>query len=130
MPPTPFEEVNDERRTVLVNKLAKLMIEGALSDPGFWAFIWLSDIEKLEEFYNLLAPLNRSFLSCQYRSSGWGRVLKMCEFESIALVFACSNSISCTGNCPGSCIAVARRGGIRDRNLRASDYDLDYEERE
>lgn len=52
MAPTPFEEVDDERRSPLVKKLAKLVYKDVLADPAFWAFIWLSDIEKLEEFFN------------------------------------------------------------------------------
>jgi hypothetical protein len=38
-------EINDQRRVELVNRIGARLHPNRLVEPGFWACIWLSDIE-------------------------------------------------------------------------------------
>ncbi|KAJ0415696.1 hypothetical protein BJY00DRAFT_293127 [Aspergillus carlsbadensis] len=50
-------EVGDPRRIQLINKIASHIPKGEKVEPGFWAFIWLSHITKLEEFVDKFSGL-------------------------------------------------------------------------
>ncbi|KAL2849267.1 hypothetical protein BJX68DRAFT_267119 [Aspergillus pseudodeflectus] len=44
------DEVNDQRRVELIDRIASHVPKGEKVEPGFWAFVWLSNIKKLEVF--------------------------------------------------------------------------------
>ncbi|KAL3441369.1 hypothetical protein BJX65DRAFT_255238 [Aspergillus insuetus] len=45
-------EINDQRRVELVSRIAARLHPNRLVEPGFWACIWLSDIEQLAKSAN------------------------------------------------------------------------------
>ncbi|KAL3456591.1 hypothetical protein BJX64DRAFT_38545 [Aspergillus heterothallicus] len=44
------DEIHDSHRVKLVNQIASHVPSGEKVEPGFWAFIWLSSIDRLESF--------------------------------------------------------------------------------
>jgi len=74
-----YDEVDDPLRVQLIEQIAN-RLGGKLVEPGFWAFVWLGDVDKLEAYTKWLiaGPKSSRYDICTNKS--WTRALKICEF--------------------------------------------------
>ena len=92
MEANPYEEVGDERRADLILELAKVVGEDELVDAGFWACVWLSDMDRLQELVRLFSDSDSLIRKITVRDKDWARVLRTCKFDTLLLKFYCSDS--------------------------------------
>ncbi|KAL4786394.1 hypothetical protein BJX76DRAFT_355121 [Aspergillus varians] len=74
----PYEdELNDQHRVELIARIAAHLPHDETVEPGFWAFVWLSDLKQLEvftgRFDDAFDPATRRAL---YENPMWTRALK------------------------------------------------------
>lgn len=76
----PFDEVKDPRRVRLISEIANQIGHDNGVDAGFWAFVWLADIEQLEMLINCFKNLPIDHLKKGiYMNPSEIKTLKTCE---------------------------------------------------
>ncbi|KAL3480836.1 hypothetical protein BJX99DRAFT_254167 [Aspergillus californicus] len=69
------EEINDERRVRLIKLIASQIRTGDKVESGFWAFVWLSHIDRLESFADEFSRSSLLFKQSTYREQRYVRAL-------------------------------------------------------
>lgn len=85
-----YDEVDDPLRVELINQIADF-VDGEPVEAGYWAFLWLADVDKLEAHTKWLIEGPKYGKYDMKSNQSWTRALRICEFIKPPLGSSLSN---------------------------------------
>ncbi|KAI9374533.1 hypothetical protein BJX61DRAFT_551250 [Aspergillus egyptiacus] len=73
-----YDEADDPRRVEIIGRIAD-SLNGRLVEPGFWTFLWLANIDKLEDYANTFTTQPEMCQIDICSVTGWTKTLKTCR---------------------------------------------------